>query len=597
MLLAPWSSERAQWAALLAVTGLYAAIGCGDSPVDPDGIQSSIPREPEQPPAALNSPTQAAPAVAREARDDDWFEDVTLSSGVQFSYRNGREGNQFTVLESIGGGVALLDYDGDRDLDLLLAGGGQISMDHPPRITGLPLGLFRNEGDWKFTQVTQAAGLAFAGDYSHGCTSADYDRDGFADLLITAFGRCRLLHNQGDGTFRDASAESGLDFDGWSTAAAWADIDNDGWLDLYIAQYITWSPEQSRECWDRARKIQDICPPQELPPAPDRLFLNRQDGAFDDITQAAEISDQGRGLGVLATDLNGDGWADFYVVNDVGVNLLYLGGPGRRFQEVGLQSGVACSEYGLAESGMGVDVGDYNGDGWPDLWVTNFELENNSLYAGGSDGIYTHATVAAGLAGTCFPYVGFGTSLDDLNGDGWPDLFITNGNVYYHLGKKGYEQPAFLYQNMDGKKFSDVSARGGPYFSVSQVGRGAAVGDIDNDGALDLVVVHQNDPVTLLRNRQAASSWVGIQLHGTAANREAIGARVSAPCSGRKVVRWVRSGAGYFSQFDQRLSFPVNDGPLDIDVIWPGGRHEVFRGLTPGRYHEVVEGEGAAAAP
>jgi hypothetical protein len=300
---------------------------------------------------------------------------------------------------------------------------------------------------------------------------------------------------------------------------------------------------------------------------------------------------------VLATDLNGDGWVDFYVVNDVGVNLLYLGGPGRRFQEVGLQSGVACSEYGLAESGMGVDAGDYNGDGWPDLWVTNFELENNSLYAGGSDGIYTHATVAAGLAGSCFPYVGFGTCLDDLNGDGWPDLFIANGNVYYYLGKKGYEQQAFLYQNMGGKMFSDASARGGPYFSVPHVGRGAALGDIDNDGAPDLVIVHQNDPVTLLRNRLATSAWVGIQLRGTASNREAIGARVSAPFSDRGIVRWVRSGAGYLSQFDQRLSFPANDGPLDVKVAWPGGRHEVFRGLTPGHYHEVVEGEGATAAP
>jgi enediyne biosynthesis protein E4 len=601
-----WGFQVMSPAPRLLVGVLWAAAaGCGNPGLDPSsGNPTALPSVPAWLPSVPTRPTEAAAAASgdaasfpRAARNDDWFEDVTAAAGVQFSYRNGREGGQYTVLESIGGGVALIDYDRDQDLDLMFVGGGQISAQTPPAITGLPPGLFRNEGDWRFSPVTRPACLDAAGDYSHACISADYDRDGFPDLLITAFGRCRLLHNQGDGTFRDVSREAGIDFPGWSTAAAWADVDRDGWLDLYVAQYLTWKPEQTQECLDSARKVRDICPPQAYPPAQDRMFRNRQDGTFGEVTSVAGLSDQGRGLGVLATDLNDDGWVDFYVVNDVGVNHLYRGGPGVRFEEIGVQSGVACSEYGLAESGMGVDVADYNGDGWPDLWVTNFELENNSLYRGSGDGVFTHATVSAGLAGSCFPYVGFGTCFDDLNGDGWPDLFISNGNVYYQRGKKGYRQPCFLFQNTDGRRFADVSPQGGPYFSVPHVGRGMALGDLDNDGAPDLVVVHQNEPVALLRNRLASPAWVGITLRGTSANCEAIGARVSVPFRGRHLVRWVRSGAGYFSQFDQRLTFPGSDGPLDATVTWPGGRRELFSALAPGRYHEIVEGEGAAQPP
>ncbi len=552
--------------------------------------------------AALSDLSQATPAPStdgsegasggpRQPAADDWLLDVTKRSGIDFRYRNGEEGQQFTILETVGGGVAMIDYDNDDDLDLFFPGGGIIDA-APIRVAGLPGALYRNDGNWKFVDVTREAGLADAGDYSHGSSVADFDRDGFADLFVSCYGRNRLYRNDGRGHFIDVTEQAGLDFNGWSTASAWGDVDRDGWPDLFVANYLAWQPVDNDYCGTTNPRIPDVCPPQKYPPTPNRLFRNRGDGGFEDISHHSGIDEPGKALGVVAADINADGWLDFYVANDVIANRLHLGGPDSRFTETGAISGVAFNEFGAPEGSMGVDFGDYNGDGRGDLWVVNFEMEDNSLYRNDGAGSFTHATVLAGLAGRCRPYVGFGTGFADFDSDGWLDMFVINGHVFYRQGRSPYRQPAFLFRNRGGK-FEDRSDSGGPYFASSHAGRGAAVGDLDNDGAPDLVVVHQNEPVALLKNQRPPEHWVRFKLRGTKCDRDAVGAKLSLHDGEQTHVRWVRSGAGYLSQFDPRIVLPISENwQGDVEVTWPGGRRERFGDLAPGKTNLLVEGDG-----
>ena len=283
---------------------------------------------------------------------DDWFEDVTLQSGVNFTYRNGREGEQFTVVETMGGGVALLDYDQDGDLDVFITGGGTIQ-GSPPQFGGLPPVLYRNDGNWQFVDVTNSAGLGGVTGYSMGCSVADYNRDGYPDLLVTCFGRSRLYRNTGRGGFVDVTDESGLKVDGCSTSAAWADIDRDGWPDLYVARYVKYDSAREKFCGDQVQRIRDACGPWNHVPDHHYLLRNRGDGKFEDITQQAGITKEGKGLGVVALDINDDGWVDFYVANDLMPNYLYLGGPDCQFQEAGLLAGVAYDPEGTPQGTHG----------------------------------------------------------------------------------------------------------------------------------------------------------------------------------------------------------------------------------------------------
>ncbi|MBW3541854.1 MAG: CRTAC1 family protein [Planctomycetes bacterium] len=534
-----------------------------------------------------------APAVGDEpaapARQGDWFEDVTARTGVDFSYRNGREGGQFTILETVGGGAAVFDYDGDGDGDVAVAGGGTISSE---RAKGRAPVLLRNAGDWHFNDVTAAAGLEAPGDYSHACSVADFNSDGFADLLITAYGRNRLYRNQGDGSFTEVAGEAGLDGESWSTAAAWGDVDRDGLTDVFVAAYLTWNLKHNRPCLTGG--VRDVCPPQNYPPAQDRLFRNLGDGRFEEMTEPAGVSDDGRGLGVLAGDFNADGWIDFYVANDTVANDLYWGGPDWQMREGALLAGAAVSEFGSPEGSMGVEFGDVDDDGDGDLFVTNFEMEDNSLYLSESSELFTHATVAAGLTGRARPLVGFGTGLADFDLDGRLDLFVVNGHVYYGGGRTSYEQPALLFRNAGGKRFDDVSERGGPWFAASHPARGVAVGDLDDDGAPDLVVVRQNEPVTFLRNRHTARNWLRVRLIGTASARDAVGAAVTVDFDGREVVRFVTSGAGYLSHFDSRILLPAEGEASVVTVRWPAGLLEEFGPLALRQTHVLVQGRGEA---
>lgn len=523
---------------------------------------------------------------------DDWFEDVTPASGIDFVYRNGREGGHFYILESLGGGAALFDYDRDGDVEVFLTGGGTIDVS-PPRIGGLPSALFRNEGGLRFSSVTASAGLDVPGDYSHGCIIADYDTDGYADVLVTAYGRCRLFRNQGDGTFDEVATVAGLETPGWWTAAAWGDVDQDGLADLFVTGYLKWSPETDQPCWNATRQ-REVCSPTRYPAANDRLYRNRGDGAFEDVSTRTGLQPGGNGLGVVAADINGDGRVDFYVANDESDKFLYFGRPAAKLEEVAHSACVAVNQYGTHEGSMGVEVGDYDGDSRADLWVTNFELEDNALYRNLGEELFSQTTNTAGLAGHSRLHVGFGTALDDFDGDGWLDLLVINGHVFYGGGQLPYRQKSQLFRNRANGRFEDVSLVGGSYFRADHPGRGAAVGDLDNDGGLDLVVVHQNEPVSILRNRLPSRHFVSLEVIGTQVDRDAVGSVISISSERGNRVHFLRSGAGYLSQFDRRIMVSVSTETVDVEVRWAGGSTELFRKVPTGHTHALIQGRGIA---
>lgn len=573
---------------LIVLAGLaVTSIGCTDKAVvPPEGVIKPEPRR------YLGDSTDES-ATPKSGRN--WWVDGTEASGIKFTYQNGRDGGHFTILESVGGGAALLDFDQDGDLDLFIPGGGSISTSKPVEISGVPAGLFRNQGDGKFTDVSDLVESNKKPLYSHGAFVADYNRDGYLDVLVTGYGGCRLLRNHEGQRFVDATSSAKLESSDWTTAAAWADADHDGWADLMIVGYVQWNGDVDSFCGDTQTKTRDVCPPQNYPGTRQRLFRNNRDGTFSEIPNAFGPDATGKGLGVVATDLNDDGWVDFYVANDQVANQLYLGGPNFPWQDVGVAAGVSGSEFGAPEGSMGVDAADYDGDGRPDLWVTNYELEDNSLYQNHGQNQFSHATVRAGLGGNGRPYVGFGTGFADFDMDGWLDLFVINGHVLYTTGRSAYLEPPILLHNIPSgsqRRFKDVSLEnGGPWFQKRIAGRGAAVGDLDNDGDLDLVVVRQNEPVSILINQLQPTDWVRLDLRGTTSDPDAIGAVVRSQFDGREIVRHIRSGSGYLSQFDQRILLPAKDA-IDITVTWPAGKTERFRNLKPRATHRIQEGMG-----
>ncbi len=540
---------------------------------------------------------KSAELSERTPRPDDWFVDVTRSSGMDFSYQNGRSGGKFTLLESIGGGVACFDIDNDGDVDLFITGGGTIG-GSPMLIGGLSCGLFRNEGELVFTDITAVARVNSAENYTLAGGICDFNCDGCPDLFVTGYPHCKLYRNLGDGTLQDVTGDSGLTVDGLHSACTWGDFDGDGLPDLFLAGYVIFDLREDRSCGDELRNIRDICGIWQYPPSPDRLFRNRGDGTFEEITQPAGLRADGRGLGAVAADINDDGHLDLYVANDYTPNFLYLGDGRGTFIERGLLSGTAFDENGIPQGSMGVDFGDFDGDGLGDLFVTNYQLEDNTLYRNLGNGNFSVATPHVGLQDVCRRYVGFGTGWVDWDSDGWLDLFVLNGHVMYSTGQSTYEQPQFLFQNVAGKRFVNVSENGGPYFSGLHVARGGAFGDLDNDGAPDLVVVHQNSPVTLLRNLRPPTRWFRVCLRGTTSDPLAVGAVLTAKFDGRTLTRHVCGGAGYFSQFDQRILLPVDiDGPIQCSVRWLNGQREIFAQLQLCQTNLLVEGQGELERP
>ena len=555
----------------------------------------------------------AEPAVKVEL--PPYFRDVTAGSGVDATYRNGEESGHYSILESLGGGVALLDFDGDGLLDIFVIGGGFYDGPDKHTITGHPNKLYKNLGGWKFRDVTKEAGLDQPLFYGHGAAVADYDRDGWPDLLVTGYGRVCLYHNESDGQggrrFVDVTKQAGLLGEHiWATSAAWGDLDGDGYLDLYICQYVNWSFANNPKCSGYTAKVErDVCPPRQFESQPHVLYHNDGKGHFTNVAKEAGLrcermdKDYGKGLGVIMVDVNGDRLPDIYVANDTTDNLLYINKskPGQlRFEEVGLELGVARDHNGISNGSMGVDAGDFDGCGRPSLWVTNYENELHGLYRnvllqGRTN--FIHSTQLTGVAAIGQVYVGFGTGFIDVDNDGWEDLFITNGHVIRHPYRDNLKQIPNLLWNKGGR-FEDATSRGGPYFTAGHRGRGAAFGDLDNDGLLDIVVSHVNEPVALLRNVAAAGHhWLGVQL-AAKDQRDIVGAKLTLTVAGKKLTRFAKGGGSYLSANDPRRLFGLEkaDKIEELIVAWPAGtpRTERWRNLAVDRYHRLEPGSGAA---
>jgi hypothetical protein len=545
-----------------------------------------------------------------------FFRDVTADVGVNFAYRNGQEAGQFAILEEVGGGLAAIDFDGDGRLDLFVTGGGWFDGPDKNQIKGHPCKLYRNVRDpsspagFRFEDVTEAAGLSGIDFYTHGAAVGDFDNDGWPDLLVTGWGRLALFHNEPDGKggrrFVDVTARAGLPDGLWTTGAAWGDLDGDGYPDLYLCQYVDWSFEHNHpaDCRAPSGSERDVCRPNRFAGLAHKLFRNRGDGTFEDVTRAAGIK-SGRGLGVLFIDVNGDGRPDIYVANDMEDKFLYVNRSDRgrlRFEEEAVSAGAARDERGMPNGSMGLDAADYDGSGRPALWVTNYAGEMQALYRNecrpGQE-CFLHVSKGSGIAAIGQKTVGWGTGFFDLDHRGREDIVLTAGDAYRHSHEVARAQRPVLFRNEGGGKFKDVSASAGPYFRAAHVGRGLLLADFDNDGRVDLVISHLNDPITVLHNEADTGGrhWLGLELAG-AGRRDVTGARIVVEPGGRKQTRFAKGGGSYLSSCDRRQVIGLGTaGEVErVRVVWPCGKEQEWRGLEPDRYWRLVEGEERAVA-
>ncbi len=571
--------------------------------------------------ACASSPPSQPRAAARPAPPDaEWFADVTGETGPPFEHFNGMSG-EFYLVEIMGPGVALFDYDNDGDLDLYVTQGHMLGRGKtpseatiPPR-EPLPLRdrLFRNDLEaapggsrrFRFVDVTEAAGLDVRG-YGMGVATGDYDNDGWTDLYVTNYGPNVLLHNNGDGTFTDVTEASGTGAPEWSVPAAFFDYDRDGWLDLFVGNYVDFSVERNKDCYSHTG-VRDYCAPDAYAPLPDRLYRNRGDGTFEDVTLASGLARApGPALGVVTADLDGDGWLDVYVANDRTPNHFWRNRGDGTFEEVGMLAGCAVNAEGKAEASMGVDADDFDADGDLDLFMTHLRGETNTLYANDGKGFFEDRSTFSGLADPSRPRTGFGTAWFDYDNDGWLDLFAANGAVQILEDQRlageplPLREPNQLFRNTGGRTFEDVSARAGACFAVSEVSRAAAFGDLDNDGDADIVVANNAGPLRVLRNEIGQRrSWIGLRLVEGSPPRDAFGTRVALKLrSGRTLWRWVRTAASYAAASDPRILFGLGEADDAVEAVvayWPDGGVETWPALEPGRYHLLRRGSGSGA--
>jgi tetratricopeptide (TPR) repeat protein len=519
------------------------------------------------------------------------FVDDADAAGLRFVQDNGQTKRKL-LPETMSGGVALLDYDGDGRLDVYLVQGGAFP---PPARPAESDRLYRNRGDATFEDVTDRAGLDRAGrGYGHGVTVGDYDNDGRPDLFVTRWRAYALLHNRGDGTFEDVTDRAGLGGDrDWPTSAAFADLDCDGDLDLYVCHYLAFDVKEPRICSDAAARVVHYCNPKEFPSLPDHVFRNDA-GRFVDVTSRAGFVDpDGRGLGVVAADLDDDNRIDLYVANDMSANYLFRNKGNLRFEETAVEAGVAANSSGSFQSGMGIACGDLDGDGRPDLAVTNYYGESTTLFRNLGRGVFADQTAAIGLAAPSRHLLGFGIAFLDANNDGRLDLISANGHVSDYRPAFPWKMPIQLLVGGADGRLTDVSADAGPPFQPLHLGRGLAAGDLDNDGLIDAIVVCQNEPPVCLHNRTAGGHWITIQLEGTRSNRDGVGARVAIEAVGSRQAAQRVGGGGYQSAGDPRLHFGLGASTRieRLEVRWPSGQVDRYEDLAADRAYRLREGD------
>ena len=560
-------------------------------------------------PKESTSPASVTP-VAQESTD--WFVDRGEESGLKFRHVNGAEG-KFYYAEVIAPGAGFLDYDNDGDLDVFLVQGGSLAASSGIRDSGFGTResksrLFRNDltvnADGtrtpRFTDVTEASGIVSRG-YGMGIAAGDFNNDGCVDLYLTSLGPNQLFRNNCDGTFTDVSKQSRTDDPSWTVSSAFLDFDRDGWLDLFVANYLSWRVESSAPCFTPSGRP-DYCSPNVYQPQPSRLLRNNRDGTFIDVSTPAGIAREfGPALGISTADFNGDGWIDIYVANDGQPNQLWINGRNGTFRNTGLLSGTAISAHGRAKAGMGVDAGDFDNDGDEDLFVTNLTGEGNDLYVNDGSGLFEEQGARSGLSAASRGYTGFGTAWFDIDNDGLLDTITVNGAVQTIEALRRVNDPfplhqrKMLFKNPGQGRFEDVTAHGGAAFELSEVGRGAAFGDIDNDGDEDVLVANNNgQPRLLINNVGGRNHWIGLRLVGTG-RRDMLGARVGIVRDGGPTLwRRVRSDGSYASANDPRVLVGLGQSTnvSRVRVIWPDGKTEEWNSIAIDRYTTLRQGEG-----
>ena len=520
------------------------------------------------------------------------FTDVTAESGVVFQHEDGRSYKKYFV-ETLGSGIALFDYDNDNDVDIYLINGA--NLDTFNTTTDTMNHLYRNDGTGHFVDVTDESGLGHQG-YGVGVCVGDYDNDGWLDVYVTNFGTNILYRNNGDGTFIDRTVEAGVGVDDWSAGCAFADVDADGDLDLYVANYVNFSVETHTPC--RVKGILVYCSPRTYDGVKDIFYRNNGDGTFTEDTLNTGFDNfAARGLGVTFGDYDADGDTDLYVANDADANFLYNNDGSGKFREQSQFAGVALSEHGLVENGMGVAFGDYDNDTWLDLVVTNFQHQTNTLYHSDTGEFFTDQTYTSGTGNISLPFLAWGVNFFDFDHDGFQDIFVANGHIHDNVtlidSSTTYAQPNHLFWNNGNGTFTDVTAQSGPGFALQRSSRGSAVGDLDNDGDLDLVVSNVGESVDILRNDGGNRSghWINLMLVGTTSNRAAIGTRVLMKTGDSCQVREVRSGSSYLSQNDLRLHFGVgSQEKVELEIKWQGGTVQRFSEVPVNQFLKIVEG-------
>jgi len=554
--------------------------------------QEAHPQPPPPPPGAKT--------VKCTGRDVPQFTDITEKAGIHFSHESSPASKY--VVESMSGGVLLIDYDRDGYPDIYFTNAPTVDM----AIKGQKArgALYHNNQDGTFTDVTEKAGLATPC-FAMGGAVGDYDNDGWPDIYLTCLGGNKLFHNNGDGTFTDVTKKAGVADGRWSTGAAFGDYDGDGYLDLMVTNYVDFHLDDlpgfgsAPNCKYRGMDVQ--CGPRGLKGAGDALFHNNGDGTFTEVSKQAGVSDPTGyyGMSVIFSDLNNTGRPDIYVANDSTPKFLYKNLGNGRFQEVGLESGTAVSEDGSEQASMGLAVGDYLHTGRPSFFVTNFSDEYGNLYRNDGDWNFSDVSYKSGVALPSLPYVKWGTAFFDADNDGWLDLILVSGHVYPQVDTlpsgARYKEPKIFQLNQKNGTFCDASELAGPALKIPRVSRGLAVGDLFNSGNIDVVVEDlAGAPVILKNNGVEGKHWVSFELQGTKSNRLAIGARLKIMAGGMAQTEEIHSGGSYLSQNDLRVHFGLNTAAKieSIEIRWPSGKIELLKNLAADKFYSVLEGQG-----
>ena len=548
-------------------------------------------------------PNAQQPTKAHDAPSTGHFTDIRKQAGITF-VQDSTESDQKYYLETMGTGVGWIDYDQDGLMDLYFVQSGATDAYTPAH--PLRSALYHNNGDGTFTDVTAKAGVGGEGHYGQGVAVGDYNNDGFPDLYVTGYGRAILYRNNGDGTFTDVTAKAGVGDDGnWSTSAGWFDFDKDGWLDLVVTNYLDWSPKDNPWCGERKPDYRSYCAPGNYKGLRTKLYHNNHDGTFTDVSDKSGVGlPESKGMGLVLADFDMDGWSDIAIANDTWPNFLFQNNHDNTFTDVSLISGLAASEDGKYEAGMGIDAADMDGDGLLDVYITHLDFELNRLYHNNGDGTFTDVTYSSGIGNTAMMMSGVAAKFIDYDNDGWPDIVQANGamldnvNLYHSL--VSYKEPLLMFHNLGKGRFEKVSDTLGPDFVRPVAGRGLATADFLNDGQVGLAVVSRGDSPELLRNDGGnGNHWVEVLLIGTKSNRDGIGS-VLKLTAGRFVhVDQAKGGTSYMSASDPRIHFGLGKNAKieSLVITWPSGQVDKLTSVPADSIIAVKEGVGIVPHP